>query len=225
MSQSKESSEKVVYGRFRGNVHNTPARETIGVNEVELLNLPPVDTTDRLSVLEHIKATFKSLVRRPVEVAWIERPGGLSTHDHTRPAYGPYNAFIGYYEDGRANHSLRFIIDRMRKQRAYTLNAVELRCDALGLAIYVSGITQVDPGDRKAREGVRIVVYDHDNLKHTDMFSAKTPEELVDKLHHVLITTYNRLAREFNLAGFNSEFLTLKSSHKAIPDIRIDMQN
>lgn len=225
MSQKKECAEKVVYGRF-GSAAATPVHQGVpGVNELERFNLPPVDSLSYKSVLEHIRATFKSLVRRPVDAAWLDRGDGSLVCDHTRPTYGPYNAFIGYYEDGSANHSLRFYIDKHRQERAFTRNAVELRCDALCLAVYISGITQVDPADRKAREGVRVVVYDYTNIKHTDMFSAKTPEELVSKLHHVLITTYNRLAREYNLAGFTADFLTMKSSHKAIPDIRIDMQN
>lgn len=225
MNDNASQSENVVYGRFGSPSFGSSAKAIPGVNEIEKLRLGDVDSASRKSVLGHLSATFKSLVRRPVDIAWIDQSDGQGVYDHTRPNKGPYNSFIGYFEDGSPNHALRYLIDKLRDQRAFTRNAVELRCDALCLAIYVSGITQIDPADRKAREGVRVVVYDHDNIKHTELFTAKTAEELVDKLHHVLITTYNRLAREYNLAGFTVSFLTLKSSHKAIPDIRIDMQN
>jgi len=225
MNENAHSTDKVVYGRFSN--HNLAAntRGVPGVNEVDSLSLAPVDNLSRASVLDHLRATFKSLVRRPVDAAWIERADGSGSYNHARPTKGPYNAFIGYYEDGLPNHTLKHHIDKLRADRAYTRNAVELRCDALCLVIYVSGITQIDPNDRKAREGVRVAVYDHTNIKHTDLFTVKSAEELVDKLHHVLITTYNRLAREYNLAGFTADFLTLTSSHKAIPNIRIDMHS
>lgn len=225
MSEKTSNGNKVLYGKFGSAVERTPSSfPAPGIHEVEKHLQNDADPASRKSVLEHIRLTFKSLVRKPVETAWIER-NGSGEYDHNRPAFGPYGGFIGYYEDGKPNHFIKHYIDTMRDKRAYTRNAIELRCDALCLAIYVSGLTQIDMsnGQPKAHEGVRIAVYDHNNPKHTTMSTAKNPEELVDKLHHILASTYNRLAREYNLAGFTTEFLTLVSSHKAIPNIRIDM--
>lgn len=220
MKPNKEDGSNVLYGRFTGKA-SQPAMTHEAIEA-----MPDANPRSRQSILEHIKRTFKSMVRRPVDAAWIEPKEGKGRFDHSRPCYGPYGGFIGYYEDGTPNHFLKHNINKLKAERPYTNNAIELRCDALCLAIYVSGITQIDTrnGETKALEGVRVVVYDHTKLQHTSMSTAKTAEELVDKLHHILVTTYNRLAREYNLAGFTSEFLTLVSSHRAIPNIRIDME-
>ncbi|MDH0959113.1 hypothetical protein EGJ86_19155 [Pseudomonas sp. o96-267] len=207
----QESNDKIIYGRFGG--QHAPAVVQDGTGSLT-----------RGGLIEHLSRTFKGLIRRPVSGAWIGQSDGSAAFDQRKPSTGPYNAFIGYYEDGRANHFLRFVIDKMRDSRAYTRNAVELRCDALCLAVYVSGITQIDPVERKASEGLRVVVYDHDSLKSTSMCSVKNPEELADKLYQILVTTYNRLSRQYNLAGFTSDFLVLRSSHPAIPDIGITME-
>ncbi|MBA1280322.1 hypothetical protein [Stutzerimonas stutzeri] len=221
MKTNSDGSSNVLYGRFKG----ASGQDALTYEAIEAL--PTADPQHRANVLNHIKSTFKFLIRRPVEAAWIEDEKGNAEYDHSRPAYGPYGGFIGYYADGSPNHFISHHIDSLRSQRAFTRNAIELRCDALCLAVYVSGITQIDASstERRALEGVRVVVYDHSSIKPTSMSTAKNPDELVDKLQHILTTTYNRLAREYNLAGFTSEFLTLVSSHKAIPNIRIDMQN
>lgn len=221
-TNSDGDESKVVYAKF-----GSAANAQHALSHDALNALPAPNLLSRKSVLDHIKSTFKALVRRPIDVAWIESADGEGGYDQVRPIYGPYGGFIGYYQDGMPNHFLRHHIDRLKEQRQFTRNAIELRCDALCLAIYVSGITQIDTTttERRALEGVRVVVYDHDSIKHTAMFTAKSPDELVDKLHHILISTYNRLAREYNLAGFTSDFLTLISSHKAIPNIRIDMND
>lgn len=221
MKTDKVEASNVLYGKFA----SKPPAPSLNHNEIEAM--PAANAKSRQSILAHIKSTFKSMVRRPVDAAWIEPKEGKGRFDHSRPCYGPYGGFIGYYEDGTPNHFLKHNINKLKAERPYTNNAIELRCDALCLAIYVSGITQIDArnGETKALEGVRVVVYDHTKLQHTSMSTAKTAEELVDKLHHILVTTYNRLAREYNLAGFNSEFLTLVSSHPAIPNISIDMEH
>ncbi|WP_326430376.1 hypothetical protein VQ574_20795 (plasmid) [Stutzerimonas frequens] len=180
--------------------------------------------TSRKSILDLLRTTFKSIVRSAAEPGFIETSEGEGYYDLKRPSYGAYNSFIGYYPDGRPNFFLRHEIDRIKQQRPFTRNAIELRCDALGLAIYVSGLTQIDLKQNTVGEGVRVVVYDHVNLKPSAVPVVKTPEELVDKLHHILVTTYNQLAREYNLAGYTAEFLTLTSSHPALPSIRIDME-
>lgn len=220
MKPNKEDGGNVLYGRFTGKA-SQPAMTHEAIEA-----MPDANPRSRQSILEHIKSTFKSLVRRPIEAGWIEKKEGEGAFDLSKPAHGPYGGFIGYYDDGRPNHFLKHHINSLRAQRPFTLNAIELRCDALCLAVYVSGITQIDTrnGECKALEGVRVVVYDHTKLTHTSMSTVKNAEELVDKLHHILISTYNRLAREYNLAGFTSEFLTLVSSHRAIPNIRIDME-
>ncbi|MCF6783743.1 hypothetical protein [Stutzerimonas stutzeri] len=221
MESTSKDSGKVLYGNFACKTTQT------AMSHEAIEAMPQADLKSRQSVLEHIKSTFKSLVRRPIEAAWIESKEGAGAYDYSKPAYGPYGGYIGYFEDGTPNHFLKHYINTLREKRPFTVNAIELRCDALCLAIYISGITQIDTksGERKALEGVRVVVYDYNNLKHTSMSTVKTAEDLLDKLHHILTTTYNRLAREYNLAGFTSEFLTLVSSHRAIPDIRIDMEN
>lgn len=179
----------------------------------------------RSAAIDHLKAGFKGIIRKATDKGWIETAKGEGNYDARRPSYGAYNTFIGYNADGTPNFFIRHDIDGVKDKRKFTRNAIEMRCDALGLAVYVSGITQVDVETRKAKEGVRVAVYHNVDLKPEQEVFAKTAEELVDKLHHILITTYNRLAREYNLAGYTPDFLTLTSSSKTLPSIRIDMHD
>lgn len=166
-------------------------------------------------VLARVKEAFFALPKRAMETS-PHSPGGRG------PAFGPYGMPIVYRKDGSVNHVAGVHIDLMRSGRQYTQNAVELRCDALGLAIYVSGITQVDEsGLDRVRAGVRVVTYDFRSVQPTSRMVVGTAEELHDRLRVTLLSTYNRLARQFNIAGLSREDLTLRSSHECFPDIPI----
>ncbi len=216
VNSDSPETRKVVYPDFKQSTRHAGAAPG-GLNSASL--------TSRKGVVDMLRATFKGIVRGAAEPGFIETSEGEGFYDQKRPQYGAYNAFIGYYPDGRPNFFLRYEIDKIKSSRAFTRNAIEMRCDALGLAIYVGGISQIDPQQKSVSEGVRVVTYNHVSLKPTSVQTVKTPEELVDKLHHILVTTYNQLAREYNLAGYTSDFLTLTSSHQALPRIRIDMHS
>ncbi|MDU4254575.1 hypothetical protein [Pseudomonas sp.] len=213
--QTDSPTKNVVYPTFGTNVRKDSAQ---ALDQSALIS-------SKQAVINYLRTTFKGIVRDAAEPGWIETSEGEGHFDAKRPTHGAYNQFIGYYADGKPNFFLRHQIDQLKSKRQYTRNAIELRCDALGLAIYVSGLTQIDPATRVAREGVRVVVYHNTSLTPEPVQAVKNAEELVEKLHHILITTYNQLSRDYNLAGYTGDFLTLTSSHKALPNIRIDMQS
>lgn len=140
-----------------------------------------------------------------------------------RITYGAYNLPTFRPEDGNVSHGGGQIIDAMRDQRAYTKNAVELRCDALALVIYVAGVQQINPDSKAVAQALRLAIYDHD---------AKTPQVknvgLADaanayrSLHQALISAFNKASRNFNIAGLTQDDLTLVSSHpNLVPSICI----
>ncbi len=145
----------------------------------------------------------------------------------SRPTVGAYNEMIYYVPSGIIFHC-GLPIKNLRPQRQFTRNAIELRCDALGLAIYASGMVQfnMDGNGDGGNFAVRVATYDHRNIKPTSVALVKTPEQLLSHLHTTLMATYNRLSREYNLAGYEREWLTLVSDKKTvIPDIPINLNN
>lgn len=143
------------------------------------------------------------------------------------PKFGAYGKQIIYGDNGNSFHMAGINIDKLRASRAFTSNAVQLKCEALGLAVYVSSVVQINPSDRSGRTGkkyVRAVVYDHENLEPTETIKAISGPELFDKLHFLLLSKHNSLARDYNLAGFLPQWLALESSHPAlIPTIPLNM--
>lgn len=48
-----------------------------------------------------------------------------------------------------------------------------------------------------------------------------TAEDVYRQLHTILVCTFNRLGREYNIAGLTQEDLTLVSDSKRMPNINI----
>lgn len=167
-----------------------------------------------------IAASFDRLIEEDVRGYWSDE-GEVKRQ---AISYGPYNQIIYRAPDGTAVHACGNHIPEMRDIRDFTRNAVELSCPALGLAVYVSGVTQVETngGIKRLRKYLRLATYEY--LKKTPKLSAaKDADELYSKLHGVLITTYNQLARDFNIAGLTGKDLTLVSDHPMlIPNVAIN---
>lgn len=164
-----------------------------------------------------IASSFKKLINEAVRGEWddggVQRPQGI--------VYGAYNQISFTAADGTVTHACGTSITEMRDSRDYTRNAVELRCDALGLAIYVSSVKQIDPGTRTLKSFLRVATYQYQK-ERPDLSATDDPTGLYVKLHTILIITYNQLAREYNLAGLKTEDLTLTSDHpELIPNVVI----
>lgn len=171
------------------------------------------------AAINQISSNLNHLVNQSVSSTWndggVVKAAGIS--------YGAYNAISYRSSDGTAMHSCGKSIDKLRSERTHVKNAIELRCDALGFVIYVSGVNQIDPVSKSLKQVIRIASYQHESLSvSTDW--AVSADDLYSKLHHKLISTYNKLARDFNLAGLRTSDLTLVSSHAdRIPNIAINV--
>ncbi|MBP3062091.1 hypothetical protein SAMN05216576_107269 [Ectopseudomonas chengduensis] len=160
--------------------------------------------------------TFDSLFRAAQD-PHPHSPGGRL------PSVGPWQLPIRYAGvSGEVSHVAGALIDAHRAQRPFTSNAIELRCDCLSLCIYVSGVIQLSGRGNTGTRHARVVAYLKDSHKAFDNQALDTPASLIDHLHGLLMSTYNKLAREHNLAGFPGGWLKLRSSHpEVIPDIPI----
>ncbi|MDZ5605301.1 hypothetical protein SJI00_21230 [Pseudomonas sp. RP23018S] len=164
-----------------------------------------------------IASSFKKLIHEAVRGQWTD--SGAPTRQGI--VYGAYNQISFTASDGTVTHACGSSITEMRDARAYTRNAVELRCDALGLAIYVSSVKQIDPRIRKFESYLRVASYQY-KKETPELGKAYDPAALYAKLHTILISTYNQLSREYNLAGLNVADLTLVSDHPTlIPNVVI----
>lgn len=184
-------------------------------------NLALVPTEARSSsmkdrLLDAMSGSFKRLFTEAPDAS-PHSPGG------TAPKNGAYGKPIYYLSDGTVLHSCSVKMKELRPHRKLTQNAVELSCPALGLAVYVSSTARFHTGNTDGRAGtaaVRVVVYDHESLAPTETEVVGSPAQLLDALHLVLVMTYNRLSREYNLAGFRQEWLCLCSERPdLIPNI------
>lgn len=160
-----------------------------------------------------IKAGFNDLVRNPQQKN-PSSPGGLGA------AVGAYAMPIFYLPCGTVLHTAGQYIEPLRAKRKHTVNAVEFRCDALGLAVYVAGTVQIGE-DNTDRRGVRVVVYDFDKTEATLTKYVGNPGGLHTLLHKILRDTYNRLAKDYNLAGLVLPHLVLRSASDKLPDIQL----
>jgi len=146
-------------------------------------------------------------------------------------AYGAYGLPIYYLADGAVHHVAGEHIDRMRNKRIHTRNAVELRCDALGLAIYLSGMLEVNEkfaprqNGNPVGRGIRIVAYNYRQDKHSSRVCVLTPAQVLEKVHGILLNTYNHLQAEYNLIGLSESCLVLRSSHDFFPDIPLGLSD
>ena len=165
-----------------------------------------------------LHGAFMDLLRTPQAVN-PNSPGGVG------PAYGPYNMPIYYLSDGVQVHTAGQYTNKLRGKRAHTLNALELRCDALGLAVYIAGMVNLnnarENGAMDYTRGIRVVIYDYDNVNATQTLTASSPEILSKMLRTALVSTYNRLALKFNLAGMSYDSLVLVSTSPRFPDIHL----
>lgn len=138
------------------------------------------------------------------------------------PKTGVWGEKIAYTKGAHPIHPFTEAINGLRDKRGFTRNAVELRCDCLSLAIYVSGVSQFSVGAEKGGCYVRAVVYVGRDLKPVSTSTANSGEALVELLHEVLATTYNGMALKFNLAGFRKDWLKLDSSNtELVPSISL----
>lgn len=168
-------------------------------------------TTDGRSVaavngVNVLISSAKALVGRPVPAL----QGGEGRPK--RISYGAYNLPTFRAEDGTVSHGGAQIIDAMRDDRQYTRNAVELRCDALALVIYVAGVQQINPESRAVAQALRLAIYDHEAktpvLKNV---ALKDSAQVYRSLHQALISSFNKVSRNFNIAGLTAADLTLVS--------------
>ena len=169
------------------------------------------------SAINAIQTSFTKILKEDIGGYWVDegeiKPKGIS--------YGAYNELTYRAQDGTVTHACGALIDEMRSVRQFTRNAVELRCDALGLAVYISGVTQIDTKTNKLRAYLRVATYQHKKL-NPELSIAETSVDLYSKVHTILVSTYNHLAREYNIAGLKSPDLTLVSDSELIPNIAIN---
>lgn len=179
-------------------------------------------------ILKRIGESFRLIQREPIEeVKRFPNEGRL--------IYGAFNLPVYRLEGGLIHHVAGEHIDLMRPSREYTRNAIELRCDALGLVIYLGGMILVDDeafsgyqGNPVGR-GVRVTVYHFKKERPTEIKAFIEPSQLFAKLHKTLLETFNDVASKYNIAGISDNCLVLRSSHEQLfPDIPLglsDMEN
>lgn len=169
------------------------------------------------SAINEIHMNFSKLIKEDVRGFWED--GGEQKRQGI--SYGAYNQITYRANDGTVMHGCGQSITDMKDSRQFTRNAVELRCDALGLALYIAGVTQIDAKSKQLRSYLRVATY-HYQKKTPDLSIAESSLDLYKKIHTILVGTYNHIAREFNIAGLTAEDLTLVSDSPLIPNIAIN---
>lgn len=191
-------------------------------NNVVGLNPPAANkgqmrTFGAQSAINAIQSSLPKMIQDDVRAYWDDKgeqkPQGIT--------YGAYNQISYRSRDGSVMHACGQSIDEMRESRQFTHNAIELRCDALGLSIYVSGVKQIDLKTNLVRSYLRVATYQYLS-KTPDLSIAETAIDLYKKVHTLLVSTYNHLAREYNIAGLTANDLTLKSNSSLMPDVAIN---
>lgn len=180
-------------------------------------NKGQIRTFGAQSAINAIQSSIPRLIREDVRKFWDDsgeqKPQGIT--------YGAYNQITYRAKDGTVMHACGQSIDELREARQFTNNAIELRCDALGLAIYIGGVNQIDVKTSRVRSYLRVATYQY--LDKTPALSmSDTAIDLYKKIHTILVSTYNHLARNYNIAGLTAEDLTLKSSSALMPDVAIN---
>jgi hypothetical protein len=170
------------------------------------------DARRGVETAETLRQLFTPLIKRPVLVS-KDSPDGKGL------ALGPYKMPIIYGGKGEPVHTAGKYIDQLRGVRRYTQNSIELRCDALGLAVYVCSENQVIEG--KVIGAVRVVAYDFDKVEPTFVARVRSHVELTNKLYTTLSSTFNRLCREYNLGGLDPTRILLRSQYEGFPDIHL----
>jgi len=170
------------------------------------------------SAINAIQSSIPKLINEDVRAYWDD----AGEQKPQRISYGAYNQISYRKSDGTVMHACGQSIDEMRDARQFTHNAIELRCDALGLAIYISGVRQIDIKTNQVRSYLRVATYQYQK-KTPELSMVDTAIDLYKKVHTTLVSTYNHLAREYNCAGLTVADLTLKSSSPLLmPDVAIN---
>lgn len=169
------------------------------------------------SAINAIQSNIVKLVNEDVRGFWDD--GGEQKRQAI--SYGAYNQLTYRAKDGTVMHACGQSITDMKDLRQFTRNAVELRCDALGLAMYISGVKQINQETQKVRSYLRVATY-HYQKKTPELSIAESSLDLYKKVHTILVGTYNHIAREYNIAGLTAEDLTLVSNSPLIPSIAIN---
>ncbi len=143
----------------------------------------------------------------------------------TGESMGPFGTVVTVHPDGSVEHGAGRCTDTLRALRPYTSDAIELRCDALGLAVYL----RWDEGDlgQLAQdlfgEGAGDVVqtsrllwmrvFDHMDIRpRVTRVVGSEPEVLARVLRSILQRTYVRIAQCHDLSAYPPDWLVLRSS-------------
>lgn len=138
---------------------------------------------------------------------------------------GPFGTIVTVHADGSVEHGAGRSTDTLRALRPYTSDAIELRCDALGLAVYL----RWDEGDlgQLARDLFGDVagdvvltsrllwmrVFDHMDIRpRVTRVVGSDPEVLARVLRSILQRTYVRIAQCHDLSTYPPDWFTLRSS-------------
>lgn len=169
------------------------------------------------SAINTIQSSFPKLIREDVRGFWDD----AGEKKRQAISYGAYNQITFRSQDGTVMHTCGQSITAMRDSRQFTRNAIELRCDALGLAVYISGVSQIDVKTNKVRSYLRVATYQYEKTS-PQLSIAESSVDLYSKIHTILVSTYNHLAREFCIAGLTAEDLTLVSDSPLMPNVVIN---
>lgn len=143
----------------------------------------------------------------------------------TGESIGPFGTVVTVHADGSVEHGAGRCTDTLRALRPYTSDAIELRCDALGLAVYLRwdegdlGQLAQDLFGEVAGDLVQtsrllwMRVFDHMDIRpRVTRVVGSEPEVLDRVLRSVLQRTYVRIAQCHDLSAYPPDWLTLRSS-------------
>lgn len=193
---------------MKTNVYQFPGKAAQGEATTQKKTLTKEQREYAAAVSRQINAAYTNVLTKPVDAL-------TSSSTSDVQLYGPYRMPI-IVENGVTIHTAGQYIDKLRRARKYTQNCIELRCDELGLVVYVAPYSKVEDGVHKT--GVRVVQYDHDSMQPTSHVIVKV-NAVHDRLATILTSTYNHLNRQFNIAGIDPSAIMLKSNNPAFPDI------
>lgn len=186
--------------------------------------------TTQSALAERATSSFRELLSRPMDAAKGNSiPQGM-------PARGPYGGQILYLNGGAPHFGAYCETDNLRKSRPFTANSVELRCDALAIAIYLSGFVQYQVNTPEGRistgnkvstyGGIRMLAFRHKDVQPCMQAIIKDRTEMLATVHTCFVEMYNDLARTYNISGLPYEWLTLKSSHQEIfPSLTLRLED
>lgn len=153
----------------------------------------------------------------------IGRSDGV--HRAAGESKGPFGTVVTVHADGSVEHGAGRCTDTLRALRPYTSDAIELRCDALGLAVYL----RWDEGDLgklaqdlfgEVEQTSRLLwmrVFDHMDIRpRVTRVVGSEPEVLDRVLRSILQRTYVRIAQCHDLSAYPPDWLMLRSSDQLL---------